>query len=462
MVKRQKRLRFNRGVASPGHRLSGLILFPLLSLLAFPGYALDLVEAYKRAEDHDASIRASYASYQATIEGQSQSLSALLPNVNLRVYSQSSDTDITNATGTFNNSSTTLDTDGYALTLKQTIYNQQLLDQMDANDAVAAQALATFEAAKQDLMIRLANAYFNVLDAHDNLTFATAEKKTSARLLEQNRERFRVGMLAITDVKEAQAKYDTSVAQEIIAENHLSNAREALWVIINTDPSQLSPLKKEIPLVTPEPVDIDAWKDTALGNNLNLRAAQYNVEAARERYSGSRAGHYPTLDLSAEKNNSSRDGTQLGLGTGTSDNENTTIMLQLNVPIYSGGFTSSKSRQSASELNQAQALLEKEQRLTIQKIRTAFLGVQAAISQVIALKQALSSTETAVEATEAGYRAGTRTSVDVLQIQGELFKSQRDYARARYDYILNILELKQAAGILTPEDITLVNQWLVH
>jgi len=430
-------------------------------LLPFAAQALDLAEAYKQAEEHDANIRASYAEYRAAIEGQSQSLSALLPNLNLNYFLQNSTSDVTNVTGTFPASSSDVDSDGYSVRLTQTIYNQQLFDLMDRSDALSSQALASFEAAKQDLIIRLASAYFNVLDAQDNLTFATAEKKTSARLLEQNRERFRVGMLAITDVKEAQAKYDTSAADEILAENNLSNAREALWVIINNDTSKLNPLKAEIPLVVPEPVDIDAWKNRALDNNLNLRAASYALTAANDAYDSSRAGHYPTLNLNAEKRSYSSDGTRLG-GPGSSDTDDTTLMLNLTVPIYSGGFTNSKMRESASKLEQSRALHEKEKRLTVQKTRTAFLGIQAAISRVIALKQALSSTETAVEATETGYRAGTRTSVDVLQIQGELFKSERDYARSRYDYILNVLELKRSAGILTPEDIQQINQWLVH
>jgi outer membrane protein len=448
--------------------LSRLVFLPsffLVSVLAaFSVHALDLVEALKQAEENDASIRASYAEYQAAIESEPQSFSALLPTISLSLFSQSTTREVSNSTTTIPNSESEVDNDGYRVELSQTIYNQQLFDLMDQSNALSSQALASFEAAKQDLIIRLASAYFNVLDAQDNLTFTTAEKRTSASLLEQNSERFRVGMLAITDVKEAQAKYDTSVADEILAENNLSNAREALWVIINADASQLNPLKEKIPLIVPEPIDIDAWKDKAISNNLKLRAAQYARDAANDAYDSSRAGHYPTLGLTAEKSSVGSESTSLGVigGPGVRDTDSTTIMLQLKVPIYSGGFTNSKIRQSASELDQAKALHEKEQRLTIQKTRTAFLGIQAAISRVIALKQALSSTETAVEATETGYRAGTRTSVDVLQIQGELFKSQRDYARSRYDYIINVLELKQAAGILALEDIEQINQWLVH
>lgn len=462
MLKRQSHLFSSFRFSIPGRLLAELVLFLVFLLTPLFAHSLDLVEAYKHAEEYDASIRASHAEYQAAIEGTSQSLSALLPNVKLNFFSQISSTDVTNATGSFFNRSTDFDSDGYSVTLTQTIYNQQLFDLMDESDALSSQALATFEAARQDLIIRLATAYFDVLDAQDNVTFATAEKKTNARLLEQNHERFKVGMLAITDVKEAQAKYDTAIAEEIIAKNNLSNTKEALWVIINTDTSELNPLKAKIPLTVPEPVDIDTWRDKALSSNLNLRAAKYGVDAAGDAYDSSRAGHYPTLDLSAEKRVFGSDGTKPVIGTGTSDTDDTSIILQLSIPIYSGGYTSSKMRQSAADLDRARALLEKEKRLTVQKTRTAFLGIQAAIAQVKALKQALSSTETAVEATEAGYRVGTRTSVDVLQIQSELFKSERDYARSRYDYILNILELKQAAGILALEDIQQINQWLVH
>ncbi|MCW8831364.1 MAG: TolC family outer membrane protein [Gammaproteobacteria bacterium] len=434
------------------------ILICGLGLNTSSALALDLVQALKLAQDNDVVLQAAHAEYLAVTEVESQSTASLLPDVSLSIFAQKNSTEISNATGSYSNSESDFTTDGYTLTLTQSLYNKQLFDAMDESEAFSAQALASFEASKQTLIIRLAQAYFGVLAAQDNVAFAEAEKKANARLLKQNQERFKVGIIAITDVKEAQAKYDSAVAQAIIASNELSNQQEALWFIIKQRPESLSSLKDSIPLDFPELADIKSWQDRALANNLMLRAAHYAVEAAKENYTSQRAGHYPTLNLTAQHSSTSADGSTTGFGG--RDLDDTTIGLSLDIPIYSGGYTSSKIRQSAAELDQAKMLFEKQQRQTIQDMRTAYLGVQAAIAQVEAFKQVLISTESATEATELGFEVGTRTSVDVLLAQGNLFKSQRDYAKARYDFILKLLEIKYAAGLLAPADIQHINQWL--
>ncbi len=434
------------------------ILICGISLYASSVFALDLVQALKLAQQNDTVLQAAHAEYLALTEVESQSTAALLPTVSLSVFAQKNSTEISNASNVTSNGTSDFDTDGYTISLTQTLYNQQLFDAMDESEAVSAQALASFEAEKQSLILRLAKAYFTVLAAQDNVAFAEAEKKANERLLKQNQERFKVGIIAITDVKEAQATYDSSVAQAIIASNGLSNQHEALWFIINQRPDNLSLLKESIPLSFPKMEDIKAWQDKALANNILLRAARYAVDAAKNNYHGQRSGHYPTLNLNAQHGSTSADGNSLGLGG--RDLEDTTIGLSLNIPIYSGGYTSSKIRQSAAELDQAKMLFEKQQRQTIQEMRVAYLGVQAAIAQIKAFKQALISTQSATEATELGFEVGTRTSVDVLLAQGNLFKSQRDYAKARYEYILKLLELKFAAGLLTTADIEHISQWL--
>ena len=431
------------------------ILICGLSLSASSAFALDLVQALKLAQENDTVLQTARAEYRAVSESGSQSTAALLPNVSLSVFAQKNSTEITNSS---NDLETDYSSDGYSVTLTQTLYNQQLFDAMDASEAITAQALAQYEATKQTLILRLAQAYFAVLAAQDNVAFAEAEKKANERLLKQNQERFKVGLIAITDVKEAQAKYDSAIAQAIVASNELSNQHEALWFIIKQRPESLSSLQDSIPLSFPELEDIKSWQDKALANNLVLRAARYAVEAAKENYDGQRSGHYPTLNLSAQHSSTSSDGSSLGLGG--RDVDDTTIGLSLDIPIYSGGYTSSKIRQGAAELDQAKMLLEKQQRQTIQDMRTAYLGVQAAIAQVEAFKQVLISTESATEATQLGFEVGTRTSVDVLLAQGNLFKSQRDYAKARYDFILKLLEIKYAAGLLAPADIQHISQWL--
>lgn len=429
-----------------------------ISLLSMPVYALDLVQALNLAQKNDMVLQAAQAEYLAVAEVESQSTSALLPTVSVSLFSQKNSTETSNATGVFTDGASDFSSDGYTVSLKQTLYNQQLFDTMDESEAISAQALASFEAAKQTLIIRLAQAYFGVLAAQDNVAFAEAEKKANARLLKQNQERFKVGMIAITDVKEAQANYDSTVAQAIIASNNLSNQHEALWLIINQRPDSLSSLKDSIPLTFSELEDIKTWQDKALANNLLLRASSYALEAAKNNFDSQRSGHYPTLNLNAQHSSTSSDGSSSGFGA--RDLDDTSIGLSLDIPIYSGGYTSSKIRQSAAELDRAKMLFEKMTRQTIQEMRVAYLGVQAAIAQVIAFKQVLISTESATEATQLGFEVGTRTSVDVLLAQGNLFKSQRDYAQARYDYILKLLEIKYAAGLLSADDIQNISQWL--
>ena len=432
----------------------------IASLSSLSAHALDLIQALKLAQENDTVLQAAQAEYLATSEIESQSTAAHLPTVSLSLFTQKNSTEISNATGSFSDRNSDFTTDGYTVTLTQSVYNKQLFDAMDQSEAISAQALATFEAAKQTLIIRLAQAYFAILAAQDNVAFAEAEKKANARLLKQNQERFKVGIIAITDVKEAQAKYDSAVAQAIVASNELSNQHEALWFIIKQRPESLNSLQDSIPLSFPELEDIKSWQDKAIVNNLLLRAARYSLDAAKNNYDSQRAGHYPTLNLKAQHSATSADGS--AQGNGEYDADDTSIMLSLDIPLYSGGHTSSKIRQSAAELDQAKMLLEKQQRQTIQEMRIAYLGVQAAIAQVKAFKQVLISTESATEATQLGFEVGTRTSVDVLLAQGNLFKSQRDYAKARYDFILKLLEIKYAAGLLAPADIEHINQWLTH
>lgn len=429
-----------------------------LFLLVVPtAHALDLVETLTRAEKHDAQMQVALADYMAVQENSGISQSALLPQISFRAFIAENSTEITNST-TLPDSDTDFSTDGFSLSLNQVIYNQQFWNTMDQSDALIAQAAAIYASARQDLIIRATTAYFIVLGAQDNLEFARAEKESAARQLEQSTERFNVGLIAITDVHEAQANFDSAVAQEILAVNTLDNSKESLRVIINDPLDELKPLVEEFPLKGPEPADINEWQTQALAENFDLKAAMANLQAAKDGYDSSKAGHYPTVNLRADYSSESADGNALGLGG--RDTESTNVILSLDVPLYEGGSTSAKTRQSAAEVDGAQALVDQQRRLTIQESRTAYLGVQTAISSVKAYKQVLKSSKTALEATQAGFDAGTRTSVDVLVVEGSLYDSERNYARSKYDYLLSVLELKRAAGTLTAMDIKDINQWL--
>ena len=430
-----------------------------LCIITATSSALDLSEAMELAQQYDTTFQAAYANYQAKAEASSQSTSAILPQIGFNAFIQRGDSEIdrdNSAAVDFDN-----DSDGYSLNLNQVIFDKTIFDNLDQGDAIAAGALADFEAAKQDTIIRVATAYFDVLTSIDNVETASAEKLAIGKQLEQSKERFNVGLSAITDVKEQQASYDISVADEIIAINNLSNSREALRVIINVYPDELEIARENIPLAVPEPMDIHAWQEKSLQNNLALLSKKYTVNSAQSAYDGSKGGHYPTLNLNASYGVVNSEARDIGIPLPASESTDAKVLLQLSVPIYSGGFTSSSVRQKLSELNQAKALHEQEKRRTIALARSAYLSLEADIAQVKARKQAVISTQTSLDATLAGYDAGTRTSVDVLISQRLLYSSQRDYSVARYTYITDSLELKRVAGILTVEDMNAINQWLV-
>jgi len=306
-------------------------------------------------------------------------------------------------------------------------------------------------------MLRSTTAYFNILSAKDDLRVAKAEQEANKRQLEQAKQRFDVGLIAITDVHEAQASYDAARAAEIGAENSLDNAWEALLEIIGPQPQGgLASLGKGLRLQTPEPNDLQSWSDTAQQQNFDIIAARNQLESARQEIEVNRSGHYPTLDLVG--------GYQLNRSTNefSSESDTTSIGLQLDLPIYTGGGVTSRTQQARATYRATQQSLDQTRRSVNRQVRDAFRGVLSTISRVKALQAATVSAKSALESTEAGYEVGTRTIVDVLDVQRNLFSSQRDYLRSRYDYIINGFKLKAATGNLAVEDLQRVNGWLEH
>lgn len=439
--------------------LSQGIIGLTLCIVSTTSAALDLKEAVELAQQYDTTFQAAYANYLAVSEASSQTTAAVLPQIGFNAHVIRGSRETERSTGTFDSDA---NSDGYSLNLNQVIFDKTSFDNLSQGDAIVAKAVADLEVAKQDTIIRVSKAYFDVLTAIDTLETASAEKKAIGKQLEQSKERFNVGLSAITDVKEQQASYDISVADEIIAANDLSNKREALRFIINVYPENLKIAREDMPLVIPEPMDINAWQDKALQNNFSMLSAKYSVDAAQSTYDASKGGHYPTLNLNASYGFESNEATSfLGNPIDPRDDTDTRVMLNLDIPIYSGGFTSSTVRQKLSELDAAKALQEQEKRRTVGLSRSAYLSLEADIANVKARNQAVISTRTSLDATLAGYDAGTRTSVDVLLSQRLLYSSQRDYSVARYTYLTNSLVLKQVAGILTPADVEEINKWLV-
>lgn len=440
-------------------QLTRNIISLFLCSTATTSSALDLKEAMALAQEYDTTFQAAYAAYLAASEASTQSTSAVLPQIGFNAYLQRGRTE-NDRTGTSISSDN--NADGYSLNLNQVIYDKTTFDNLSQGDATVAKAVADLEIAKQDTIVRVSIAYFDVLTAIDTLETASAEKKAIGKQLEQSKERFNVGLSAITDVKEQQASYDVATANEIVAINDLSNKRETLRFIINTYPEDLKIAREDMPLVVPEPMNIDAWTEKSLQNNFSILSAKYSVDIAQSSYDGSKGGHYPTLNLNASYGVDNYDDRNFsGIPIPANENTDAKVMLNLNVPIYSGGFTSSTVRQKLSLLDQAKALQEQAQRRTVGLSRSAYLSLEADIAQVKARKQAVISTQTSLDATLAGYEAGTRTTVDVLLSQRQLYSSQRDYSVARYTYLTDSLILKQVAGILTPADIDEINKWLI-
>lgn len=411
--------------------------------------AADLRSVYDMALEGDPQLRAAEAGSDAAYAGKSQSRAPLLPQVNLSANMTQNSYDVVNG------DSDSYMSQGYSLSLVQSIYHHDYYKQLNQAEAAITLSNAQLDATRQGLILRVADAYFQLLSSIDSLEFANAEKRAISQQLKQTKQRFEVGLTAITDVHEAQAGHDAVIAQVIAAQNNLDIAKEQLYEIIGRVPPDLAALTEDMPLITPDPADIEQWVELALDQNLELLVNQVNADIAREEMSRTQAGHYPTLDLVASHNYS--DTTDWSLGNERTD---TRIGLQLNVPIYSGGLTSASHEVSRAQYIQAEEGLEQVRRAVVRQTRSSYLNVRANIGQVQARKQALSSAQTALEATQAGFEVGTRTAVDVLNAQRERYGALRDYSRARYDYILATLALKQAAGTLNEEDVNLINGWL--
>lgn len=436
------------------YNLKSLLCTALAFFICKNTVAVDLIEVYQMAESSDPVYSQSIAAYEATLEAKPQARALLLPTVSLNANTTTNDQDISTSSG-ISPGEVGFNSHGYSLDIAQPVFRYDRYLSLQQADSQIQQAQAELDAALQDLIIRVAERYFDALAAIDNLNFVQAEKTSLGRQLEQAKQRFDVGLIAITDVHEAQAGYDRSVANEILAENLIDNTRETLRETTGVYLTDLAPLGDTMPLVSPEPDVIEEWTQISQEQNLQVIAAKNQLETARQEIKIQQSGHLPTLDIVANKGYSSSGGR-----FGGAQIHSTAIGLELNVPLFEGGLVNSRTREAHSLYNQAFQRLEAAYRSAQRQTREAYLGVISGISQVKALAQSVISSESALEATQAGFEVGTRTTVDVVASQRVLLQAKRDYARARYDYILNTLRLKQAAGTLTPEDLHGINTWL--
>jgi outer membrane protein len=429
-------------------RLVSVLLTTLLWLPVAQG--TDLVQVYELAVQNDAQIKAARATRDSVLESRPQAIAQLLPSLSMSGSADSIDLKVVNSPSSTN----TYKKSSLSLSLSMPVYRRELWVQLDQADDRIAQAEATYAAAEQDLIVRAAQAYFDILSAQDSLEFANAETAAIARQLEQAKQRFDVGLIAITAVHEAQAAYDQSRADQILAENILDNAREVLYEITNQNIKSLAALDKNLVMSKPMPDSIEKWGSKALEQNLSIKAAAKAAGLARNNVKVQQSGHLPSLDLVGSHTQNRYN------GIGTSDTDTSSIGLQLTVPLYAGGAVNSRTRQARLELEASQESLDKERRSVTRQVRDAYRGVLASISAVKALKASTVSARSALEATEAGYEVGTRTIVDVLNSQRDLYRSLRNYANVRYNYVMSGLKLKQAAGIVSADDLNRIKPWL--
>ena len=412
-----------------------------------------LVSVYHEAVDNNADLAAARADYDARKEVVPQARAGLLPNLSGGAESSNVRTSIDQPSLTTTRSAVV-----YQATLAQPIFRADRWFQLKAAESVNEQAALQLSATEQNLILQTAESYFSVLRAQDTLASTKAEEAAFKRQLDQSRERFDVGLSDKTDVLQSQASYDTARANRIVAQRQVDDAFEALITLTNRQYNSIQGIVHTLPVLPPAPNDAKAWVETAGRQNLNLLASNYAVTAAEETLRQRKAGHLPTLDAVAQYEKGDNDAlgfsnpNQLPIPYG-GDVSQRTIGLRLNIPIYSGGLTSSQVRESYSRLDQTEQQREGLRRQVVENTRNLHRAVNTDVEQVQARRQSIISNQSAVEATEIGYQVGTRNIVDVLDSQRQLYSSVRNYNNSRYDYILDNLRLKQAAGTLNPGDL---------
>jgi outer membrane protein len=417
-------------------------------------YAQNLLEVYELALQNDPVLKQVHASQLAIGESKNQSVAKFLPNISATGVSNLNR--LTNNRATYQGSGVQDYSDNnFTVNLTQPLFHWEHWIQLSQSDNQIAQAEADYQTELQKMMVKITEAYFNILSAQDNLDFTFSEKQAIARQLEQAKQRFAIGLIDITEVHQAQAAFDRVIANEIEASNNVDNQKEALTAIIGDQNLVLNNLGESIPLARPVPDDISAWSDSAELGNFSIISAFNQMEFSRKSIDLQRNGHLPQLDLIAS----------LGEYTTTSkfglQGSTEIVGVRLNLPLFEGGAVNSRTQQASYKFEQAKENLTAIKRAIKRQVKDAYRGITTSISRVLALKTAVNSAEIALLATEAGFAIGVRTLVEVLDEQKNLYRDKRDYSRIRYDYLLNSIKLKQAASNLGPQDLEQINRLLV-
>jgi outer membrane protein len=438
-----------------------LLIAVSLAFAPLTAAAENLVQVYQDARAYDATYAAARFALQAGMEKLPQGRALLLPSINLTASTTESrlESDSKNPalapTLTFTRD---LSVQQAQLTLTQPLYRAQNFIQYDQSELQVKQAESQFGQASQDLIVRVAVAYFEMLGAQDSLRLVRGQKAAIAEQLAQAKRNFEVGTATITDTHEAQARYDLSQAQEISALNDVEAKRRALQQLTGKVYEELKPLRADIQLSPPNPNNMQAWVDLAEKQSYPVLIQDSAAEIASLEAKRNNAGHYPTLDLVANYGYTEQTGSQF---TSIGNNlTNASVGLQLALPIYQGGGISSRAREAASNYERSKQDLENARRSSALTARQSYLAVLAGVAQVRAYEQALVSSRSALDSNKLGYEVGVRINIDVLNAQQQVFSTERDLLAARYNTIANTLRLKAAAGGLRDEDVTEVNRVL--
>lgn len=437
---------------------------PLFVALVIAGGALnaqaaDLLQVYRDALAQDAQYAAARAARDAGIEKLPQGRAGLLPTLGLTANTTWNDNESKLRMAGADWSGREYNSNGWSLTLTQPLFRWQNWVGYKQGELSAALAELQYLQAGQDLMLRVTQAYFDVLLAQEALATAQAQKTAITEQLEAAKRQFEVGTATITDTHEAQSRYDLAVASVIAAENDLAVKRQALRILTGKEPDTLKALKPGVQISRPQPDDIGKWVESAETGNYGVQAAQTALEIASREIERQRAGHFPTLDLVATHGRNAA-GYSASAGGNGIDSKSSTIGLQLSVPIFAGGAVTSKEREAVALNEKARADLDNARRQAALAARQAYLGVKAGLAQVKALEAGVASSQLAVESNKLGYEVGVRINIDVLNAQSQLYDTRQKLAKARFDTLLAQLKLKSAAGSLSEDDLRAINALL--
>ncbi|MBL1259223.1 MAG: TolC family outer membrane protein [Thiotrichaceae bacterium] len=435
-----------------------IVLGCLVAAFVQPVMAADLVQVYALAKQNDPELQGFRYQHMAAAEALPQARAALLPVITFDAsYTETKQDLIESDNDIFFDGEADYPTDEYTLTLTQPIFNYASYTGFQQARSRVGQADAEFETARQSLIVRVAERYFSVLAAEDSLRFTRAEKEAVERQLLIAEKKLANGVGNITDKYDAKARAASVRAAEIEALNVLDDTHQALSELTNELITEVSPLAENVALLQPEPLDPDRWIEAALKQNPAIIYQKKTLDVTRYEVTRQKAGHYPKLDLIYRFNDRDANGSLFG---GGSEVESHDVVLRFNLPLYQGGFVSSKSKEAAHLHQKSRMDLQRSQRAVKRAARAAYFGVISAISKVTAFEQAVESQALALGAKQKMFDSGVTTSLAVLDAQRDLYAAKRDHAQARYDYIMNRLKLEQAVGTLNDEDVSMVSAWL--